>query len=243
VITQCAILAGGLATRLRPLTEKVPKSMIRIKDKPFLAYQIDLLRKNNVSEIVLCAGYLGEQIEECFGDGRKFGVHITYSYEREQLLGTAGALRNAIGLLGDGFFVLYGDSYLDVDYERIGRCFLTAGLPLLLTVFKNHNNWDKSNIVFKNGVVQLYDKKHQIPQMEYIDYGLAVLSQNVLADVPQGKPADLADIYKKLAAENKAAGFEVHNRFYEIGSTAGLREFEELISKGSRNYDYYKNTV
>lgn len=243
MITQCAILAGGLATRLRPITEKVPKSMIRIKDRPFLSYQIDLLRKYGVLEIVLCVGYLGEQIEEYFGDGRKFGVRIKYSYEREQLLGTAGATRNAIGLLGDGFFVLYGDSYLDVDYGLIGRYFLTAGLPLLLTVFKNHNNWDKSNIVFKDGVVKLYDKKHQIPQMEYIDYGLAVLSKKVVADVPQGKPADLADLYKKLAAENKVAGLEVHNRFYEIGSMGGLKEFEELLRGGTRSYDYYKNTV
>lgn len=217
--------------------------MLRIKNKPFLCYQIDLLRKNNVSEIVLCVGYLGEQIEEYFGDGSKFGVRITYSYEREQLLGTAGAMRNAVDLLGDDFFVLYGDSYLDVDYERIGNHFLTIDYTVLLTVFKNRNKWDRSNVVFKNGVVRLYDKKRQDPQMEYIDYGLAVLSKSVLADVPQGKPADLADVYKKLAAENKAAGFEVHNRFYEIGSTAGLREFEELISEGSRNYDYYKNTV
>jgi len=228
---QCLILAGGFASRLGLLTENVPKSMLRIKDRPFLEYQIELLQKKNVDEIILCIGHLGEQIEAHFGNGEKFGVPIKYSYENGELLGTCGALRNALFLLEDEFFVLYGDSYLDTDYAHIYNYFLKIGLPALLTVYKNENKWDRSNVVFQQGMVEAYDKRAQIPGMEFIDYGLAMLSKKIIAAIPEDTLCDLTELYKDLAQKNRLAGYEVFRRFYEVGSVQGLRDFENFIEK------------
>jgi len=228
---QCLILAGGFASRLGLLTENVPKSMLRIKDRPFLEYQIELLQKKNVDEIILCIGHLGEQIEAYFGNGERFGVPIKYSYENEQLLGTCGALRNTLLLLEDVFFVLYGDSYLNIDYSSIYNHFLKVGCPALLTVYKNENKWDKSNVVFQQGMVEGYDKKGQISGMDFIDYGLAVLSKKIIAAIPKDTFYDLTELYKKLVQEKKLAGYEVLHRFYEIGSVQGLRDFESFIEE------------
>jgi len=233
---KCVILAGGLATRLRPITNKIPKSMIRIKNKPFLEYQIELLRRNDINEIILCVGYLGEQIEEYFGNGKKFGVNIKYSYENEQLLGTGGAIRNTLDLLSNYFFVLYGDSYLNVNYKEIYNYFLKINYPVLLVVYKNNDKWDKSNVVFKDGIVAIYDKNNYIPEMEFIDYGLSILSERVLMRIPKNVSYDLANLYKGLSVEKKLAGYEVLGRFYEIGSKNGLKEFENYIKgKGEQS--------
>lgn len=228
---QCVILAGGLATRLRPLIEKVPKSMIPIRGKPFLGYQIDLLRKNNVGDVLLCVGHLGDQIESYFDNGDRFGVNIKYSYETGQLLGTGGAIRNALDMLNDAFFVLYGDSYLDISYKDVFNHFLQSDYPALLVVYRNVNQWDKSNVVFKNGLIELYDKEIQTAQMEYIDYGLAVMSKSLVCkEIPQGVFFDLAHLYKKLSLRKMLLGYEASNRFYETGSKHGLREFERLVA-------------
>ena len=229
---QCVILAGGLGERLRPFTEKVPKSMMEIKGRPFLEYQIELLQRNNVNEALLCVGYLGELIENYFGDGKKVGMKIRYSYELGNLLGTGGAIKNASNLLNDGFLVMYGDSYLEVNYEKIYNYFLQNGSPALLTVYKNKNKWDRSNVFFRNGVVEVYDKKNQFPEMEYIDFGLAALTRKVIdAEIPRGIFYDLADLYHKLAGEKKLAGYEIFTRFYEVGSKQGLEEFQDFISE------------
>jgi len=229
---QCVILAGGIATRLRPITEKIAKSMVRIKDKPFLEYQIELLRKNDVANIILCIGYLGKQIEDYFENGKKFGVEIKYSYEKEQLLGTGGTMRNALDLLNNNFFVLYGDSYLDINYRKAYNYFLKINYPALLVVYKNENKWDKSNVVFKDGIVEMYNKKNQIHEMEYIDYGLSILSKDIIEEIPKDTFYDLADLYKDLAKRKNLGGYEVFNRFYEIGSVKGLEDFENFIMKG-----------
>jgi len=239
---QCVILAGGLATRLRPITNKIPKSMIKIKDKSFLEYQIELLRRNDISEIILCVGYLGEQIEEYFVNGKKLGVNIKYSYENEQLLGTGGAIRNALDLLNNYFFVLYGDSYLNVNYKEIYSYFLKNNYSALLVIYKNDNKWDRSNVVFKDGIVEIYDKDNYIPEMEFIDYGLSILSKRVLKRIPKNINYDLANLYKGLSVEKKLAGYEVLGRFYEIGSKNGLKEFENYIKEKGNNHDYHQNT-
>lgn len=236
---QGVILAGGLATRLRPITNKIPKSMIKIKNKPFLEYQIELLRRNDINEIILCVGYLGEQIEDYFGNGKKFGVNIKYSYENEQLLGTGGAIRNTLDLLSNYFFVLYGDSYLNVNHKEIYNYFLKINYPVLLVIYKNNNKWDRSNVVFKDGIVEIYDKNNCIPEMEFIDYGLSILSKRIVKRIPKNVKYDLANLYKGLSVEKKLAGYEALERFYEIGSKNGLREFENYIKGKGNNHDYH----
>ena len=157
---QIAILAGGLATRLQPLTEKIPKSMIMIQGKPFFQYQLEFLKKEGITDIVLCVGHLSEQIETYFGDGKRFGVNITYSKERDKLLDTAGALKNAERLLEDVFFVMYGDSYLFLDFEAVKGYYRIHNKSALMVVYKNHDIYDKSNVVVEDGMVMRYDKKH-----------------------------------------------------------------------------------
>jgi len=226
---QCVILAGGLATRLKPITEAIPKSMVPVHGKPFLEYQVSLLRENGVRDIVMCVGYLSEQIVAYFGDGKLFGVRIRYSCETEKLLGTGGAITHAVPLLGDHFFVMYGDSYLDVDFGKVAAHFSKCKYPALLVVYKNEGKWDTSNVVFWNDRVVLYDKKNRVPEMNYIDYGLCILSRSLLTHLPQGTKWDLGDLYGRLANEGQLGGYEVFSRFYEIGSKEGLREFEAHV--------------
>ena len=227
-----AILAGGLATRLRPISETIPKSLLEIAGRPFIFHQLDLLRSAGITDAVLCVGHLGERIEEAVGDGSSCGVRVTYSHDGDALIGTGGALRRAQSLLGELFFVLYGDSYLDVDYLEIGQAFRRSGRSGLMTVFKNQGKWDTSNVVYDGRRIVRYDKSHRDPQMEYIDYGLGVLNTTTLSRIPLGQRYDLADLYRALIDEQDLAGFEVANRFYEMGSHAGLEETSAyLLSK------------
>jgi NDP-sugar pyrophosphorylase family protein len=227
-----AILAGGLATRLRPLTEKVPKVLLPIAGKPFLAHQLDLLRRQGIERVVLCLGYLGEKVVEEFGDGREWGVRLDYSFDGPKLLGTGGALRQALPKLGTSFFVLYGDSYLTVPFRPIADFFEASGKSGLMTVYRNEGLYDTSNVVFRDGRIAVYDKKARLPEMHHIDYGLSLFRAPVFDRWPAAEPFDLADVMRKLVAQNDLAGFEVAERFYEIGSPAGLAELEELLAKG-----------
>lgn len=220
------ILAGGLATRLRPLTEKIPKSLIRVAGRPFIEWQLDYLAHQGVNRVVLCTGYLGEQIESVVNDGSRFGLEVLYSPDGPVLLGTGGALKQALPRLGEEFFVLYGDSFLPVDFRAIEASFVSAGIPALMTVLRNGNRWDKSNVLFQNGRLLEYNKHTPRPEMEFIDYGLGILSASVFDDYELGKPVDLADIYHALSLKGQLAGYEVHERFYEIGSHDGLKETE-----------------
>jgi NDP-sugar pyrophosphorylase family protein len=226
-----AVLAGGLATRLRPRTETVPKAMLEVAGEPFIAHQLRLLRREGARRVVLCVGYLGEQIEEFVGDGTRFGVSVTYRIDGPRLLGTGGALRAALDDLGPEFLVLYGDSWLDVDYMPIVEAFLAAQKPALMTVFRNEGSWDRSNVWFEDGRIKLYDKRLQLPQMRYIDWGLGMIQSDALALRPAGEPFDLADFYSELARGGRLAGYEVSTRFYEIGSEDGLRETAAQLRK------------
>jgi NDP-sugar pyrophosphorylase family protein len=228
-----ALLAGGLATRLRPLTSFMPKSLIQIAGEPFLAHQLRLIRAGGIREVVLCCGFLGEQIEDFAGDGSRFGLSITYSHDGEQPLGTGGALLKALPLLGDRFLVMYGDSWLTEPIEPVWRAFLDSGRSALMTVFCNRNRWGASNVEFRKGAVVRYDKRHPSPTMHHIDYGLDALDASVLAhwSVPI---FDLADVWTGLADYSLLAGFETSERFYEIGSLAGMRETEYVVASSPR---------
>lgn len=224
-----ALLAGGLATRLRPLTQQIPKAMIEVAGEPFIAHQLRLLRREGVSRVVLCVGYLWEQIAEFVGDGGGFGVNVSYKLDGPQLLGTGGALRAALPELGREFLVMYGDSWLDTAYAPVVDAFRASGKPALMTVFRNEGKWDTSNVWFDQGRIQRYDKVVRVPEMRHIDWGLGVLRSDVLLARPPGTPFDLAGVYAELARSGDLAGYEVETRFYEIGSSEGLRETDALF--------------
>jgi len=228
-----AILAGGLATRLRPITEKIPKLLVEVAGEPFFSHQLRLLKKNGLTKIVLCAGYLGEQIVAQYGDGTKWGVQIEYAFDGEKLLGTGGALIRALPKLGEAFYVLYGDSYLPIDYQAVGRAFLASGQPGLMTVFENSEAYDTSNVWFDDGRIRLYSKKEKPPQMRHIDYGLGVFQANAFAACPRDTVVDLAAVQSDLSRQGRLAGYELKERFYEIGSPAGLNELDQLLRTGS----------
>ena len=227
-----AILAGGLATRLRPLTNSVPKSLVPVAGRPFLVHQLELLRAAGIQRVVLCVGYLGQMIQQAFGDGHHYGLHLDYSYDGPVLLGTGGALRQALPLLGERFFVLYGDSYLRVDYRAVAECFERSGKLGLMTVYRNQGRYDTSNVVFRDGQILVYDKTTPHPDMDYIDYGLSVLKAAAFEGYPAGTRFDLAELLAKLVAQGQLAGYEVPERFYQIGSPEGLAELEALLAGG-----------
>jgi NDP-sugar pyrophosphorylase family protein len=229
---QAVILAGGLGTRLKPVTEKIPKAMISIRGKPFLEHQLNLLKRHDISDVVLCIGYLGEKIKKHFGDGEKFGVKIRYSEETGGLLGTAGAIKKARDLLDDVFFVTYGDAYLILDYQNVMRYFKKTNKLGLMVVYKNFDKYDKSNVVVEGDLVKIYTKKKKFPNMVYIDFGVSVLRKKALDLIPEGKVADLEELYQELIRRKELLAFETNQRFYEIGGPDGLREFERLISSG-----------
>jgi MurNAc alpha-1-phosphate uridylyltransferase len=227
------ILAGGLATRLRPLTESVPKALIEVANTPFISWQLNYLRFQGVSSVLICLGYLGSMIEEFIGNGAGYGLDIQYSYEDKQLLGTGGAINQALHLLPEDFFILYGDSFLPINFNDVQKCYIDNRRMGLMTVLKNQNQWDKSNVIFSNNEIVKYDKKNLDDQMHYIDYGLGILNKQVFASYENGAAFDLADIYHNLSIANQLTGFEVFERFYEIGSHTGLAETEEyFLNKG-----------
>jgi NDP-sugar pyrophosphorylase family protein len=226
-----AILAGGLATRLRPITEKIPKLLVEVAGEPFFSHQIRLLKSAGLTRLVLCIGYLGEKIVEQYGDGSKWDVSIQYVFDGPKLLGTGGALIAALPKLSDAFYVLYGDSYLPIDYRATGDFFLDSGQLGLMTVYENHEQYDASNVWFENGEIKVYDKKNKLPQMHHIDYGLGVFRAAAFDGFPRGHVVDLAEVQKSLVARNQLAGYEVKDRFYEIGSPEGLRELDQLLRR------------
>ena len=228
-----AILAGGLATRLRPITEKTPKSLIPVAGKPFLAHQLELLHTRGIRHAVLCIGYLGEMIQREFGDGHAFGVQLDYSFDGPKLLGTGGAIKRALPLLGDEFFVLYGDSYLPVEYQPLAEFFQRSGKLGCMTVYRNEGRYDASNVVFRDGEIAVYDKKNRPPEMRHIDYGLSLFKATAFDSYAAGQPFDLAEVMSKLVREKQLAGYEIRERFYEIGSPAGLAELESLLKSKS----------
>jgi NDP-sugar pyrophosphorylase family protein len=224
-----ALLAGGLATRMRPLTETIPKSLLEVAGKPFLDHQLALFARQGVRHVVICAGFLGEQMQDFAGDGAKWGLSIEWSFDGEQLLGTGGALARALPLLGGEFLVTYGDSYLDEPFAPIVEAFRASGQPALMTMLRNDGQWDTSNIEFEGGRLLRYDKANLTPAMRHIDYGLQVLRKEALAGWPGGRKFDLAAAYTSLVEAQRMAGYEVARRFHEIGSPQGLADLKALL--------------
>jgi NDP-sugar pyrophosphorylase family protein len=223
-----AILAGGLATRLRPITEKIPKSLVPVAGKPFLTHQLELLRSRGVRHAVLCVGYLGEMIQRDYGN-EALGIKLDYAFDGPKLLGTGGAIKRALPLLGAEFFVLYGDSYLPMEYRLVAEFFERSGKLGCMTVYRNEGKYDTSNVVFGDGEIKVYDKKAKLPEMRHIDYGLSLFKAAAFDGYSGERPFDLAEVMGKLVREKQLAGYEVKERFYEIGSPVGLQELEELL--------------
>jgi NDP-sugar pyrophosphorylase family protein len=232
-----AILAGGLATRLRPITEEIPKSLIEVAGEPFICHQLEYLRKQGINSVVLCIGFLGEMIQEVVGDGSRWDIHVSYSPDGPALLGTGGALRQALPLLGEHFFILYGDSYLPIDFSDVEKTYAASGKKGLMTILRNQNQWDKSNVEFDAGQIIEYNKTVIRPQMHYIDYGLGLLQSAVLQAYPARQSFDLSKVYNDLSLAGGLAGYEVFERFYEIGSHQGIADTQtyllEKTAKGS----------
>lgn len=226
---QVAILAGGLATRLRPLLQNKPKSMVEILRKPFLEYQIELLKRDGIRDIVLCTGHFGDQIASHFGDGGRFGVSIEYSDEGERLLGTAGALKNAGSLLDDVFFTMYGDSYIFLDFAAVMSYFKSQDRLALMTVYKNYDRYGRSNVVVEGNLIRKFSKMEKPEDMIYIEYGVNIFRKEVLEMIPENQHYSLDELFPRLTERGELLAFEVEERFYEIGSEQGFKEFGEFI--------------
>lgn len=230
-----ALLAGGLATRLRPITEKIPKALVELAGAPFIDHQLALLHRHGIRRVVMCLGYKGEMVEQHCGDGSRYGMRLSYAFDGDKLMGTGGAIARAKHLLGsnsdDVVWIMYGDSYMDIDYRAVLDAFLShPDRPLgLMTVLANGNRWDKSNVVFRDGKLLKYDKKNRTPDMDYIDYGVALLRMSAVDRIPTDRPFDLAELYTALVDEGKMIGYEVFNRFYEIGTPESLEEARQYL--------------
>ncbi len=231
-----AILAGGLATRLRPITEKIPKALIEIAGEPFIFHQLRYLQQQGISRIVLCIGYLGEMIEDIVGNGSQFGVQVSYSLDGPKLLGTGGAIKAALPLLGANFFIFYGDSFLPIDFRPVEESYLMSKKLGLMTVLRNENQWDRSNVIYQNGSLIEYNKVEIKQNMNYIDYGLGILNADVFSGYPEGEVLDLSKVYNELSLKNELFGYEVFERFYEIGSHQGILETEEYLKAKEKRW-------
>lgn len=228
-----AILAGGLGTRMRPMTERIPKAMIEVCGEPFVSHQLHLLARSGVKSVVLCTGYLGEQIMSFVGTGERFDLSVTYSSDWPELLGTGGALKKALPLLGKKFMILYGDSYLDIPYYDIAGFFIRTRKKALMTLYENLGNYDTSNVIFEKNEIIFYSKRQHDPRMKYIDYGLLGIESSVLSNYRKQK-FDLADIFEELSLRREIIGYVVPNRFYEIGSIKGKNDFTNFLEAGEK---------
>jgi NDP-sugar pyrophosphorylase family protein len=225
-----AVLAGGLASRLGPLTTEMPKCLLDVVGRPFIHTQLHQLSSQGVRRVVLCLGHLGEQVVEAVGDGSAFGLEVVYSFDGPELRGTAGAVKRALPLLGHAFFVLYGDSYLECNYATVQNAFEAAGKLVLMTVFRNEDRWDTSNVEYRDGRIVAYDKTTRTVGMQHIDYGLGVWNHHAFEGVPQAGSCDLAAVCQEMLLPDELAGFEVTERFYEIGSFTGLTETRKHLA-------------
>jgi NDP-sugar pyrophosphorylase family protein len=222
------ILAGGKATRLGELTKTMPKALVPLAGRPFLDHQLAGLYAQGVREVILCVGHFADQIRHHVGDGSRYGLRVRYSDDGPTLRGTGGAVRRALPLIPQACWILYGDSLLDVDYAKVLAAFPPTAMGLM-TVFRNNNSYDKSNVVFRNGRLLRYSKHDPTPDMTHIDYGLSLLRRAAIERIPPEQTCDLAELYSTLVSSGEMVGYEVTKRFYEIGSPAGLKEAEEYL--------------
>jgi len=222
------ILAGGLASRLYPMTQQMPKSLIKVHGKPFIFHQLELLRQNHVTDVIMCVGNFGDAIEQFVGS-EKYGINIKYSYDGKTLLGTGGAIKNALHLLPDTFIVLYGDSYLNVSFNPIIEKFYIERKSILMTVYQNNNKDNINNVHLLNGNLIEYNKQNPKLYMKHIDYGISIMSKHVFDNYPE--IFDLADLLTEYVKIGKVSGFESKVPFFEIGSFDGIENFKKHINK------------
>lgn len=226
---QIVILSGGLAKRLRPISKTTPKALIEINGVPFIEYQFRYLEKQGITKVVLCLGYLGDKIKNYLSQN-KYSFDIEYSYDGSSLLGTGGAIKNAIKHIDNVFFVMYGDSFLPIDFKPVYQKFIINNHSALMTIINNHNKWDKSNVIFRNNIIKLYDKFENHEDMDYIDYGLSIFKKEVFLNILE-KKFDLANIFNSLSISNDLDSYCVNERFFEIGTNQGILDFEEFLKK------------
>ena len=224
-----AILAGGLASRLGEITKKLPKSLVVVSGKPFIFHQLEILKSQGIKNVVLCVGHLGEMIEHTVGDGHNFNLNIKYSYDGDKQLGTGGSIKKALHLLDSSFFVLYGDSLLPINFEKVQQAYDAKKLGLM-TIIKNDNAWDVSNVLYNDGKLIEYNKLNPKPNMKYIDYGLSILNKNAFDYFVNQQVFDLSDLFVLLSSKGELSAFEVYDRFYEIGSKKGIQETEDYLN-------------
>ena len=229
LIMQMVIFCGGLATRLGNLAKNTPKSMINIDSRPFLEHQINMLKKQNITDIILCVGHLSEQIESYFKDGEKQNVNIKYSYDGEKALGPIGALKNAEHFLKDDFFIMYGDSYLSVDFKKVFDFYKKHDKPACMVVYKNQNKYDKSNLIIKDNIAVGYGDSQRTDEMIYIDYGTSILNKKTLDLVPKNTFFSTGEFFSKLIKRKELLTYESAKRFYHIGNPEALEELREHI--------------
>jgi N-acetyl-alpha-D-muramate 1-phosphate uridylyltransferase len=229
------VLTGGLATRLYPVTRSIPKALIPINGRPFIDHQLTLLKEKGIVRVILCVGNLGNLIEDFVGDGSRWGMKIQYSYDGNSLLGTGGAIKKATSCLPDIFMILYGDSYLDIDFTNVIQEFSRQDLPVLMTVYHNHNKLGQSNILMMDGKIIKYDKKNHDPAMEFIDYGLIIIRREVFEQYPTNNPFDLSMVLSKMVNDSMVTSYESMQRFFEIGSPQGIKDTEEYIKNRTQN--------
>ncbi len=228
-----AILAGGYGTRLGSLTKNLPKCLVEVNGKPFVDWQLTLLAKEGFSDIVFCVSYKSKEIQDYIGNGSRWGLKIRYSLDGDTQLGTGGAILAALPLLGSSFGVIYGDSYLPVDYSAVDRKFQDSNDLALMTVYKNENNFDSSNVEFKKGILINYEKGSKSKEMHYIDYGLSYFRKEAFTSLDLPKVFDLSELCHKLSKARQIRGYEVFIRFYEIGSPEGIDQFSRYLRKVS----------
>ena len=225
----CLVLAGGIGSRMRPITDDIPKALIPVAGQPFVDLQLRWLAAQGVSNVVISLGYRGSQLREHVGNGSRLGVSVAYVDEGDRRIGTGGAVRLAVdeGVVGEAFFVLYGDSYLSLDFRAVEQAWRLSRRPALMTVLRNDNRWGASNATYRRGLVVNYDKRHAGVGMRWIDYGLLVLTADAVKQhIAPNIATDLADTMHTMSAEGALAGFPVTRRFYEVGSPAGISELE-----------------
>ena len=228
-----AILAGGLGTRLGEKTLNKAKVLIDVAGKPFISRQLNYLSDQGIKDIVICVGHLGNQIKNYIGNGSKYNLNVSYSDDSDRLLGTGGSIKKACQILGEHFFILYGDSFLPVNFSLVEKAYFQEKKPALMTVLKNKGRWDKSNAYFKDKCVK-YNKKKPQKNMDYIDYGLNIVKNSIFSDFPSNEVFDLADVFENLSNKSLLAGFEIYDRFYEIGSINGLNDTIEFFKKNGK---------
>jgi NDP-sugar pyrophosphorylase family protein len=229
---QCVVLAGGLGTRMRPWTDTVPKILVPVLGIPFAAHQLELLAQQGYDDVVVCLGHRGNQVRDFVGDGRRFGVRVSYVDEGEQLRGTGGAMRLAHDrdALDETFAVVYGDSYLPTDPAPIWRAFRADPAPVLMTVYRSAIDPELNNVVFRYGRVVRYHKGDRAPEMDHIDWGLAIFERRVVDErIPPDVHVDLAAVYESLSGDGELAGYEVTDRYFEVGSPKGLSDLETWL--------------